>query len=159
MNIENKLGEMGLALPAKPPAAGNYVSAVRTGNLLFVSGHGPALTEDGKVRYLRGKVGRELTIEQGYEAARLVALHILRAIKEAVGDLDQVNRFVKVLGFVNCAEGFQDQPKVINGASDLFVALYGDAGRHARSAIGMYELPYGIAVEIEAIVELKERAS
>jgi len=156
VNIENKLKEMGLALPAKPPAAGNYVAAVRSGNLLFVSGHGPAVTEDGKVRYMRGKVGRELTIEQGYEAARIVGLHILRSIKEVVGDLDRVSRFVKVLGFVNCAEGFQDQPKVINGASDLFVALYGDAGRHARSAIGMYELPFGIPVEIEAVVEIME---
>jgi len=156
MNIEKKLAEMGLALPSKPPAAGNYLSAVRSGNLVFVSGHGPALTEGGKVKYIRGKVGKDLTIEQGYEAARLVGLHLLRSIKETVGDLDKVSRFVKVLGFVNSAEGFQDQPKVINGASDLFVALYGDAGRHARSAIGMYELPHGIAVEIEAVVEVKD---
>ena len=155
MTIEKKLEEMGLALPSKPPAAGNYLPAVRSGNLVFVSGHGPALTEGGKVKYIRGKVGKDLTLEQGYDAARLVGLHLLRSIKETVGDLDKVSRFVKVLGFVNSAEGFQDQPKVINGASDLFVALYGDAGRHARSAVGMHELPHGIAVEIEAVVEVK----
>jgi len=156
MNIEKKLGEMGLKLPEKPPAAGTYVGAVRSGNLLFVSGHGPVLVENGKVTYMRGKVGKDLTIEQGQEAARLVGLHILRSIKEVIGDLDRVSKFVKVLGFVNTAPGFTDQPKVINGASDLFVALYGDAGRHARSAIGMYELPFGIPVEIEAVVEVKD---
>jgi enamine deaminase RidA (YjgF/YER057c/UK114 family) len=156
MNIEKKLGEMGLKLPEKPPAAGTYVGAVRSGNLVFVSGHGPVLVENGKVTYMRGKVGKDLTIEQGQEAARLVGLHILRSIKEVIGDLDKVSKFVKVLGFVNTAPGFTDQPKVINGASDLFVALYGDAGRHARSAIGMYELPFGIPVEIEAVVEVKD---
>ena len=155
-NVEKKLAEMGLKLPEKPPAAGTYVGAVRSGNLVFVSGHGPVDIEAGKVSYRRGKVGGDLTIEQGQDAARLVALHMLRSIKEVIGDLDRVTKFVKVLGFVNTAPGFTDQPKVINGASDLFVALYGDAGRHARSAIGMYELPFGIPVEIEGVVEVKD---
>jgi len=155
-NVEKKLAEMGLKLPEKPPAAGTYVGAVRSGNLVFVSGHGPVDIEGGKVSYRRGKVGGDLTIEQGQDAARLVALHMLRSIKEVIGDLDRVTKFVKVLGFVNTAPGFTDQPKVINGASDLFVALYGDAGRHARSAIGMYELPFGIPVEIEGVVEVKD---
>lgn len=156
MNIEKKLTEMGLSLPSPTPPVATYVPAVRSGNLIFVSGHGPAVEEGGKVRYLRGKVGKELSVEQGYEAAKMVALRILLAIKQTVGDLDRVSRIVKLLGFVNSAEGFRDQPKVINGASDLFVALYGDAGCHARSAVGMYELPMGIPVEIEAIVEIKD---
>ncbi|MGH7907803.1 MAG: RidA family protein [Candidatus Binataceae bacterium] len=156
MKIEQKLAEMGLKLPAPRTPVGTYVGAVRSGNLVFVSGHGPAVEKDGKHQLILGKVGRDLTLEQGYEAAKIVALYLLRAIKEAVGDLDKVVRVVKLLGFVNTADGFKDQPKVINGASDLFVALYGDSGRHARSAVGMYELPNGIAVEVEAIVEVRD---
>jgi enamine deaminase RidA (YjgF/YER057c/UK114 family) len=109
---------------------------------------------DGKVSYIKGKVGRDLTVEQGYEAAKVVMLNMLQSLKGVVGDLDKVRRIVKLLGFVNCTEDFPDQPKVINGASDLLVELYGERGRHARSAVGMYQLPFGIAVEIEMVVEV-----
>ncbi|HEV8714544.1 MAG TPA: RidA family protein [Candidatus Binatia bacterium] len=155
MEVEKKLGEMGLTLPPLPSPVANYVPAVRSGNLLFVSGHGPAFVKDGKIEYIRGKLGRELTVEEGYQAAKQVMLNILQAIKGVIGDLDKVRRVVKVLGFVNCTEDFPDQPKVINGASDLLVALYGERGRHARSAVGMQQLPFGIAVEIEMVVEVE----
>jgi enamine deaminase RidA (YjgF/YER057c/UK114 family) len=151
VKVEEKLRELGLELPPPPAAVANYVGAVRVGNLLFVSGHGPV--KDGK--HVVGKVGRDLTREEGYEAARLVALNMLATVKAALGDLDKVKRFVKVLGFVNSTEDFLEQPKVINGASDLFTALYGDAGKHARSAIGMFVLPFGIPVEIEMVVEVE----
>ena len=155
MEVEKKLATMGLTLPPSPTPVANYVPAVRTGNLLFVSGHGPGVIQDGKFQYIRGKVGRELTAEQGYEAAKAVTLNILQSIKNEIGDLDKVRRVVKLLGFVNCTEDFPDQPKVINGASDLLVDLYGERGRHARSAVGMYQLPFGIAVEIELVVEVE----
>jgi len=155
MEVEKKLTEMGLSLPPAPAPVANYVPAVRSGNLLFVSGHGPAFVKDGKIEYIRGKLGRDLTVEQGYDAARQVMLNILQSIKGVIGDLDKVRRIVKVLGFVNCTEDFPDQPKVINGASDLLVALYGERGRHARSAVGMQQLPFGIAVEIEMVIEVE----
>jgi enamine deaminase RidA (YjgF/YER057c/UK114 family) len=155
MAVEKKLVEMGLSLPPSPAPVANYVPAVRSGNLLFVSGHGPAFVKDGKIEYIRGKLGRDLTVEQGYEAAKQVMLNMLQSIKGVIGDLDKVRRIVKVLGFVNCTEDFPDQPKVINGASDLLVALYGEPGRHARSAVGMQQLPFGIAVEIEMVVEVE----
>ncbi len=155
MEVEKKLAEMGLSLPPSPAPVANYVPAVRSGNLLFVSGHGPVFVKDGKIEYIRGKLGRDLTVEQGYEAAKQVMLNILQSIKGVIGDLDKVRRIVKVLGFVNCTEDFPDQPKVINGASDLLVALYGEGGRHARSAVGMQQLPFGIAVEIEMVVEVE----
>ncbi len=155
MEVEKKLVELGLSLPPSPAPVANYVPAVRSGNLLFVSGHGPALVKDGKSEYIRGKLGRDLTVEQGYEAAKQVMLNILQSIKGVIGDLDKVRRIVKVLGFVNCTEDFPDQPKVINGASDLLVTLYGEQGRHARSAVGMQQLPFGIAVEIEMVVEIE----
>lgn len=155
MEVEKKLTEMGLLLPPSPAPVANYIPAVRSGNLLFVSGHGPALVKDGKIEYIRGELGRDLTVEQGYEAAKQVMLNILQSIKGVIGDLDKVRRIVKVLGFVNCTEDFPDQPKVINGASDLLVALYGEGGRHARSAVGMQQLPFGIAVEIEMVVEVE----
>ncbi|MGH7964273.1 MAG: RidA family protein [Candidatus Binatia bacterium] len=154
MDVERKLTELGLSLPPVPTPAANYVPIVRTGNLLFVSGHGPAVVQDGKIQYIRGKLGKDMTVEQGYEAAKQVTLNILRSIKEVVGDLNTVQRIVKIVGFVNCTEDFLDQPKVLNGASDLLVALYGERGRHARSAVGMYQLPFGIAVEIEMVVEV-----
>lgn len=156
MEVEKKLAEMGLTLPPAPTPVANYVPAVRTGNLLFVSGHGPGVVKDGKVEYIRGKLGKDLTVEQGYEAAKQVMLNILQSIKGVIGDLDKVRRVVKVLGFVNCTEDFPDQPKVINGASDLLVALYGERGRHARSAVGMQQLPFAIAVEIEMVVEVED---
>lgn len=155
MEVEKKLATMGLSLPASPAPVANYVPAVRTGNLLFVSGHGPVTVTDGRVQYIRGKLGRDLTVEQGYDAAKVVMLNILQSIKGAIGNLDKVRRVVKLLGFVNCTEDFSDQPKVINGASDLLVELYGERGRHARSAVGMYQLPFGIAVEIEMVVEVE----
>ncbi len=154
MEVEKKLAALGLTLPPIPTPIANYVPAVRTGNLVFISGHGPATMVDGKVSYIRGKVGRDLTVEQGYEAAKIVTLNMLQSLKSVISDLDKVRRIVKLLGFVNCTEDFPDQPKVINGASDLLVELYGDRGRHARSAVGMYQLPFGIAVEIEMVVEV-----
>jgi len=128
-----------------------YVRAVRSGNLLFVSGHGPM--KDGVPQYV-GKVGRDLGLDQGYAAARLTALNLLATIRAELGSLDRVARVVKVVGFVNSASGFSDQPKVINGASELFQEVFGEAGRHARSAVGVTELPMNIAVEVEAIVEV-----
>jgi len=155
MEVEKKLAELGLSLPPSPTPVANYVPAVRSGNLLFVSGHGPAFVKDGKTEYMRGKLGKDLKVDQGYEAAKQVMLNILQSIKGVIGDLDKVRRVVKVLGMVNCTEDFPDQPKVIDGASDLLVALYGERGRHARSAVGMQQLPFGIAVEIEMIVEVE----
>jgi len=154
MEVEKKLAALGLTLPPIPTPIANYVPAVRTGNLVFISGHGPVTMVDGKVSYIRGKVGRELTVEQGYDAAKIVTLNMLQSLKVVISDLDRVRRIVKLLGFVNCTEDFPDQPKVINGASDLLVELYGERGRHARSAVGMYQLPFGIAVEIEMVVEV-----
>jgi len=151
MSAEKKLQELGISLPQTPRPIANYVPAVRTGNLLFVSGHGPY--NDGKTA-TSGKLGKELTVEQGYQAARNVALNCLASVKGILGDLDKVKRVVKLLGMVNCTEDFKDQPKVINGASDLLVEVFGDAGRHARSAVGMQSLPNGIPVEIEMIIEV-----
>ena len=152
MRVEAKLKELGLELPPTPNPAANYVGAVHTGNLLFVSGHGP--TRDGRFAYV-GKVGKDVSVEQGYEAARVVALNCLASAKSVLGDLDRIKRVVKVLGMVNCTEDFGEQPKVINGASDLLVQLFGESGRHARSAVGMQALPFGIAVEIEMIFEVE----
>lgn len=153
MAIEEKLRELGLTLPETFPPQGTYVGAVRTGNLVFVSGHGP---RDAAGNAITGKVGRDLTVEQGYEAARSVMLNCLASLKAEIGSLDRVRRIVKLLGMVNCTEDFGQQPKVINGASDLLVELWGEAGRHARSAVGMQSLPVQIAVEIEMIVELQD---
>ena len=152
MNAEAKLKKMGLELPSPTKPVANYVSAVRTGNLVFLSGHGP-LREDRTM--ITGKVGADLTIEEGYEAARRVALGLLSSLKTEIGDLDKVRRVVKLLGMVNCTPDFVDQPKVINGASDLLVELFDDKGRHARSAVGMNALPMNISVEIEMVVEVE----
>jgi len=151
MDIEKKLKELGISLPTSPKPIANYVPAVRSGNLLFVSGHGPY--NDGK-SILSGKLGKELTVEEGYKTARNVALNCLASIRATLGDLNKVKRVVKLLGMVNCTEDFKDQPKVINGASDLLVEIFGDGGRHARSAVGMQSLPNGIPVEIEMILEV-----
>ena len=151
MNAEQKLKEMGISLPESPKPLANYVRAVQTGNLLFVSGHGPY--QDGKTMIL-GKLGKELTVEEGYKTARNVALNCLASVKASLGSLDRVKRVVKLLGMVNCTEDFKDQPKVINGASDLLVEVFGEAGRHARSAVGMQALPNQIPVEIEMILEV-----
>ena len=150
--IEEKLKSMGITLPTPMEPVGSYVHAAAVGNLLFVSGQGPR--KDGKIQFT-GKVGRDLTIEEGYEAAKWVCVNSLAAIKWAAGDLDKVERIVKVLGFVNAPEGFTESPKVINGFSDLLIELWGQNGRHARSAIGVQALPSNISVEVEMIVQLK----
>jgi len=150
MKIEKKLEEMGLELPEIPKPMANYVPAVRTGNLLFLSGHGPMKGTPP------GKVGKDLTLEVGYEAAKGTALCLISTIKNTIGDLDKVKRIVKLVGFVNCSGDFTDQPKVINGASDLFVEVFGDRGKHARAAVGMYQLPGNIPVEIEIVVEVED---
>ena len=151
MSIEQRLQELGVTVPAPGRPVANYVGAVRTGNLVFVSGHGPRLAQGGNIT---GKVGRDLTTEQGYEAARVCILACLASLQAEIGDLDRVRRIVKLLGMVNCTEDFGEQPQVINGASDLLVSLFGERGRHARSAVGMQMLPNNIAVEIEMIVEV-----
>jgi enamine deaminase RidA (YjgF/YER057c/UK114 family) len=151
MSAEKKLKELGITLPTPAQPIANYVRAVRVGNLLFVSGHGPY--NDGKIK-IAGKVGKELTVEEGYQVARNVALNCLASVKAAVGDLDKVKRIVKLLGMVHCTEDFKDQPKVINGCSDLLVEIFGEIGKHARSAVGMQALPNGIPVEIEMILEV-----
>ena len=155
MRIENKLKEMGYELPPYHlSSAGNFVSSVRTGNLVYTAGHGAGLPGGGFLHL--GKLGSDLTIEQGYDCARQTMLNLLASLKEELGDLDKVKRVVKLLCMVNCAPDFGDPPKVANGASDLLVELYGEAGRHARSAVGMASLPFGMPVEIEMIVEVED---
>ena len=152
MSAELKLKQMGIVLPESPKPLANYVRTVRTGNLLFVSGHGPY--NDGKT-LLVGKLGKEVTIEEGYKTARNVAVNCLASIRENLGSLDKVKRVVKLLGMVNCTEDFREQPKVMNGASDLLVEVFGEGGRHARSAVGLQALPNQIPVEIEMILEVE----
>ena len=147
MSAEKKLKELGITLsPVTPPVA-NYVNAVRTGNLLFLAGKGPA----GGVT---GIVGKDLSAEQAYGHARTTGLNLMAVMRNELGSLDRVKRIVKVLGMVNAVPGFTDQPKVINGCSDLFVEVFGERGKHARSAVGMGSLPNNIPVEIEVIVEV-----
>jgi enamine deaminase RidA (YjgF/YER057c/UK114 family) len=154
--IEQRLVELGITLPptwGAPPGM-NFISFVQTGNLLFLSGHGPT-GSDGRLAY-RGRVGQELSVEEAYQAARLTGLNLLASMQKALGTLDRVNKLVKVLGMVNAVEGFGQQPQVINGASDLFVQVFGEAiGKHARSAVGMGSLPNNMPVEIEMVVEVK----
>ncbi|MGH9870342.1 MAG: RidA family protein [Candidatus Polarisedimenticolia bacterium] len=150
MDPEKKLTELGITLPPVSKPVANYVKAVRTGNLLFLAGHGPCELNSTNT----GKVGRDLTLEQGVEAARSTAICLLATLKAEVGDLRKVRRIVKLLGMVNAVDSFTDHPKVINGASDLLVGVFGDAGKHARAAVGMASLPMNIAVEIEMVVEV-----
>lgn len=150
---ESRLAAAGYSLPPPPKPVATYVTSVRTGNLLFLSGHG-----EGEEPYTRGKLGRELTIEEGRRSAEKVALAMLSTIKAAVGDLSKVKRFVRILGMVNSTGDFTEHPKVINGFSDLMVLAFGEGGRGARSAVGMPSLPSDIAVEIEATVELVDGA-
>ena len=152
-DAETRLKEKGIVLPEPQKPVANYVNAVRVGNLLFLAGKGPTKPDGSNIT---GKVGKELTIEQGYDAARLVAINHLAVLKAELGSLNKVKRIVKVLGMVNCAEDFKDQPKVINGYSDLMVEIFGDKGKHARSAVGMYALPSNIAVEVEVVVEVED---
>jgi enamine deaminase RidA (YjgF/YER057c/UK114 family) len=152
MGAEARLKELGITLPAPGKPMANYLSSVRVGTLLFLAGHGPL--RDGKPT-ARGKLGKDLSVEEGYKVAREVGLNLLATTKAALGSLDKVKRVVKVLGMVASAEGFTDHPKVINGFSDLMVEVFGEAGKHARSAVGMAELPSGIPVEIEMILEVE----
>ena len=151
-DAETKLKEKGIVLPEAQKPVANYVNVVRVGNLLFLAGKGPTKPNGSNIT---GKVGKDLTIEQGYEAARLTAINHLAVLKAELGSLNKVKRIVKVLGMVNCVESFGDQPKVINGYSDLMVEIFGENGKHARSAVGMYALPSNIAVEVEVVVEVE----
>ena len=151
--IDQRLQELGITVPAPGEAAGNYVPHVITGSLVFLAGQVPL--ENG-VRKFIGKLGKDISVEDGQKAARLCALNLLARLKASCnGDLDRVVRCVKLTGFVNATPEFGDHPKVVNGASDLMVEVFGDAGRHARSAVGMGSLPFGVAVEVEAIFEIK----
>ncbi len=152
IDFDKKLKDLGIELSAPVKPIANYVKAVRTGNLLYLSGHGPTKADGSNIT---GKVGKDLTTEQGYDAAKQVGVAILSTLKAELGDLNKVKRVVKVLGMVNCTENFVDQPKVMNGFSDLMVAVFGEKGKHARSAVGMYALPSNIAVEVEIVVELE----
>ena len=152
-DAETNIKEKGIVLSSPSSPVANYVNAVKVGNLLFLAGKGPLKADK---TYVTGKVGKDLTIEQGYQAARLTAISHLAVIKDELGSLNKVKRIVKVLGMVNCTEDFKDQSKVINGYSDLMVEVFGDKGKHARSAVGMYALPFNMAMEIEVIVEIEE---
>ncbi len=151
-DVEERIKELGIELPTAANPVANYVNAVRTGNLIFLAGKGPS--KDGD--YVRGKVGTDLTIEEGYAAARLTGIQQLAVLKAELGDLNKVVRTVKVLGMVNAGPDFTNQPEVINGFSDLMVEVFGERGKHARAAIGMGSLPRGIACEIEMIVEVRD---
>jgi enamine deaminase RidA (YjgF/YER057c/UK114 family) len=149
--IAQRLEELGIALPPPFPPAGNYLACVIDGGLVHVGGHGPV---DGDT-IMCGKVGADLTLEDAEQAARLTGLSILATLNAELGDLDRIERVVKVFGMVNCAPGFNQTPAVINGCSDLLIEVFGDAGRHTRSAVGMAELPFDIAVEIELTARLR----
>lgn len=148
---EDKLSAMGITLPSASAPVATYVNSVQSGKLIFLSGKGPTRPDGTNVT---GKVGADLTQEEGYEAAKWTAINQLAVLKTELGNLDRVKRIVKVLGMVNCTPDFQNQPEVINGYSDLMVAVFGEKGRHARSAVGMGSLPRNIAVEVEMIVEI-----
>jgi len=152
MSFEAKLTELGLALPPAPKPVATYIPAVRAGDLLFLSGTGPF--KDGAIVYA-GKLGRDLTVEQGSDAARLALLNALALVRQELGTLDRVVRIVRLTGHVASAEGFIQQPAVINGASDLLVRIFGEAGRHARLALGAAELPLNMAIELELILQVK----
>ncbi|HEY8598967.1 MAG TPA: RidA family protein [Thermomicrobiales bacterium] len=152
MRIEARLEELGITLPAVGAPMGSYVHAVQTGNLLYLAGKGPHSAEGSMPK---GKVGQDVSTDEAYVHARSVGLTLIAVLKETLGDLDRVKQVVKVLGMVNATPDFGDQPRVINGCSDLFGEVFGDAGKHARSAVGMGSLPNGITVEIEAIVEVE----
>ncbi len=148
--IAQRLVELGIELPVVFPPVGNYLACARSGNALYVGGHGPVYGDT----VIAGKVGADLTLSEARGAARLTALSILATMQHELGDLDHVVRIVKVFGMVNVAPGFNQTPAVIDGCSDLLIDVFGDAGRHTRSAVGMAELPFDIAVEIELIAEV-----
>ncbi|MES5954729.1 RidA family protein [Bacillus fungorum] len=145
---EDKLSELEITLPAVRPAVGNYVSCVRVGNLLFTAGQG--------VDEYHGKLGKDISIDEGYKAARQSMLNLLSVVRNELGDLNKVKRIVKILGFVNSTEDFINQPKVMNGASDVLVDIFGEKGKHARSAVGMAQLPNNTTIEIEMVLEIEE---
>jgi enamine deaminase RidA (YjgF/YER057c/UK114 family) len=151
--IDKRLAELGIVLPTPAQPVATYVPWVRTGNLVYISGQGAM--KDGKLQYT-GRVGDTVPIEDAIASARLTAINVIAHLRDACGgDLDRVKRIVKLLGFVNCTPAFGDHPKVINGASDLMVEVFGEKGRHARSAVGAPSLPFGLSVEVEAIVEIE----
>jgi enamine deaminase RidA (YjgF/YER057c/UK114 family) len=155
VSAEARLEAAGIVLPAALSPAANYLPAVRTGNLLFLAGQGPLLAGRPEIT---GKVGAQVSQEEGYRAARMATINALAVLRAELGSLDHVVRIVKLLGFVNSAPGFTSQHLILNGASDLLVAVFGEAGRHARSAVGVNELPFDIAVEVEMIVEVRPGA-
>jgi len=152
LTYENRLKELGYSLPEPPKPIASYVPSVRVGKLLFVSGVLPLVND--RPLYT-GKLGREVTLEQGYEAAKVAALNALSIIKSSLGSLEKVRRVVRLVGYVASVEGFNEQPKVVNGASDLLIQVFGDKGKHSRVAVGVMELPRGAPVEIEMIVQTK----
>ncbi|KAE9036288.1 hypothetical protein PR003_g9480 [Phytophthora rubi] len=153
VHIERKLEQLGYTLPAVAEPKGNYRTSVRSGNTIYLAGH---LPQPAGGELILGKIGQDLTPEQGYDAAHYVALSLMATLKHEVGDLDKIKRVVKLVGFVNCVDGFTQQPAVINGASDTIGKVFGDKGIHARSAVGTNALPLNVAVEIEAVVEIEE---
>lgn len=152
-NIEDKLQQMGITIPPVPKPVAAYIPARKAGSLVFVSGQGPAI--EGEFVHV-GKVGINKTVQEGYEAARICALNCLAAVKDLVGSLDEVQEIVQVRGFVNCAPDFGEQPEVINGASELLLEIFGDAGKHARAALGTSSLPRDITVEVEIVARVKD---
>jgi enamine deaminase RidA (YjgF/YER057c/UK114 family) len=150
---EARIAELGIDLGAAPPPGANYLRAVRAGSLVFLAGHGPRSIDDSRVQ---GTLGVDMTVEEGYACARSVGVQLLASLRQEIGSLDRVERFVKLLCMVKTVPGFGMMPEVANGCSDLFVEIFGDAGRHARSAVGMADLPRGIAVEIEAVVQVRD---
>ena len=152
-DIDTRLGELGIELPDAPTPAANYVPFVVTGNLVFVAGQ--VTVWNGEIRF-KGRLGDDIDVDEGYRAARLCGLNLIAQAKEAAGgDLDRVKRVVKLGGFVNSTADFTDQPKVVNGASDLMAEVFGDAGKHARFAVGAVSLPLGVAVEVDGVFELR----
>ena len=152
MKIEHKIKELGLNLPEAPKPVAEYIPAKKSGNLVFTSGQGPI--KDGKFVYV-GKVGGEVSLKEGYEAAKICAINCLAAIKSVIGSLDNIDEIVKVKGYVNSTSDFYRQPEVVNGASELIVKIFGDKGKHARSALGTSVLPFNIPVEVEMIVKIR----
>ena len=151
--VESRLAELGYTLPKPPKPIGNYLSASRSGNIMWMAGVGSRRADESRIS---GKLGADLTVEQGYEAARWCALNLLARMKMELGDLDRVTGILKVVGMVNSSPEFEEQAKVVDGASDLFVQIFGEAGRHSRSAPGMAVLPRNTAVIVDCVIEFKE---
>lgn len=149
---EQKIKQLGIQLPQIPESLGSYQDMVRVGNLVFLSGRGP-LKADGK--YITGKIGQDLTTNDGYQAARLTAINQLAILKQAFGSLDKIKRIIKVNGYVHTADSFTEQSKVMNGFSDLLIEVFGEQGKHARTSVGVFTLPQNMAIEVEMIVEVK----